>query len=160
MPERSKDFIRVIKKANGYQSLHETILAEDGSPVEVQIRTSKMHYIAEYGFAAHWKYKESGAASDSLAGDEWHDREVQYKKWLMSYGLGVHDKKVRPVGSPPTDNSLKSLGAAFLDPASPTPVSPSSKATLSSRPFPSGPDADAHTIASSSSSQHPGRLSL
>ena len=55
MPDRSKDFIRDIKKLNGYQSLHETILvdADAGSvPIEVQIRTSKMHYIAEYGFAA------------------------------------------------------------------------------------------------------------
>uniref|UniRef100_A0A7R9VEP8 RelA/SpoT domain-containing protein n=1 Tax=Chlamydomonas euryale TaxID=1486919 RepID=A0A7R9VEP8_9CHLO len=110
MPERSKDFVRVIKKANGYQSLHETIYGEAGMPVEVQIRTHKMHYIAEYGFAAHWKYKEN-LDND----DKWMDKEVQYKKWLMSYKLGFHDKKVRPSGSSPTDGSLKSLGAHLLD---------------------------------------------
>lgn len=110
MPERSKDFIKVIKKANGYQSLHETIYGESDMPIEVQIRTHKMHYIAEYGFAAHWKYKEN-LNND----DEWLDKEVQYKKWLMNYKLGVHDKKVRPSGSPPTDSSLKSLGAHYLD---------------------------------------------
>ncbi|GAX83616.1 hypothetical protein CEUSTIGMA_g11040.t1 [Chlamydomonas eustigma] len=113
MPERSKDFIRVTKKANGYQSLHETIYGEEEQPIEVQIRTSKMHYIAEYGFAAHWKYKESSSSTD-----DWLDKEIQYKKWLMSYGLGIHDKKIRPVGSPPTDSSLKSLGAAYLEPSS------------------------------------------
>lgn len=79
-------------------------------PVEVQIRTHKMHYIAEYGFAAHWKYKEK--LSDE---DEWLDKEVQYKKWLTNYKLGVHDKKIRPSGSPPTDSSLKSLGVHLLD---------------------------------------------
>ncbi|KAG1675682.1 hypothetical protein FOA52_002391 [Chlamydomonas sp. UWO 241] len=110
MPQRSKDFIRVIKKANGYQSLHETIYGECDTPVEVQIRTSKMHYIAEYGFAAHWKYKEN---LDN--GDKWFDKEVQYKKWLMNYKLGFHDKKIRPSGSSPTDGSLKSLGAHLLD---------------------------------------------
>lgn len=110
MPERSKDFIRVIKKANGYQSLHETIYGECGMPVEVQIRTHKMHYIAEYGFAAHWKYKEN--LNDD---DKWMDKEVQFKKWLMNYKIGVHDKKVRPSGAEPTDGSLKSLGAHLLD---------------------------------------------
>ncbi|GFR45575.1 hypothetical protein Agub_g6969 [Astrephomene gubernaculifera] len=110
MPSRSKDFIKDIKKPNGYQSLHETLYGEGDNPIEVQIRTHKMHYIAEYGFAAHWKYKES-LDSD----DEWLEKETQYKRWLTQYKLGVHDQKVRPQGSPPTDSSLKSLGVAFLD---------------------------------------------
>ncbi|KXZ51474.1 hypothetical protein GPECTOR_12g437 [Gonium pectorale] len=110
MPERSKDFIKDIKKPNGYQSLHETVYGEGGVPVEVQIRTHKMHYIAEYGFAAHWKYKEKLDSED-----QWLEKETQYKRWLTHYKLGVHDKKVRPHGSPPTDSSLTSLGVAYLD---------------------------------------------
>lgn len=64
----------------------------------------------EYGFAAHWKYKEKLDSED-----EWLDKETQYKRWLTNYKLALHDKKVRPSGSPPTDSSLKSLGVAYLD---------------------------------------------
>lgn len=67
-------------------------------------------YIAEYGFAAHWKYKEK--LSDE---DEWLDKEVQYKKWLTNYKLGIRDMKVRPSGAPPQDCALKSLGMHLLD---------------------------------------------
>lgn len=111
VPGRYKDYIRHPKETNGYQSLHDTVVVEDGMPVEVQLRTHKMHYIAEYGFAAHWKYKEK---LDSEA--EWLEKQVHYQKWLTTYKLGVYDKKVRPSGSPPTDSSLKSLGLHRLQP--------------------------------------------
>ncbi|MEW5308818.1 MAG: hypothetical protein WDW38_000748 [Sanguina aurantia] len=114
MPDRSKDFIKGIRKPNGYQSLHETVFGEGGRPMEVQIRTHKMHYIAEYGFAAHWKYKEKLDSED-----QWLDKETQYKRWLTTHKLGVYDRKIRPNGSPPTDSSLKSLGVAFLGDDSP-----------------------------------------
>ncbi|MEA5096974.1 MAG: bifunctional (p)ppGpp synthetase/guanosine-3',5'-bis(diphosphate) 3'-pyrophosphohydrolase [Burkholderiaceae bacterium] len=98
-------------KANGYQSLHTIVISEEGLPLEVQIRTTEMHHFAEYGVAAHWRYKESGGSN---ASDEHeYDEKIAWLRQLLAWQTEVADAVAGPEGKP---NELGGqLKAAGLD---------------------------------------------
>ena len=73
---RFKDYIGT-PKPNGYQSLHTTVMGTDAIPFEVQIRTKEMHEVAEYGVAAHWKYKQGGQGAGTEGKYEWVRRLLE-----------------------------------------------------------------------------------
>ena len=76
IPGRFKDYI-AMPKPNMYQSLHTTLISDTGQPFEVQIRTFEMHKTAEFGIAAHWKYKEEGGSESKAT-----ENEMTKMKWL------------------------------------------------------------------------------
>ncbi len=96
VPGRFKDYIST-PKPNMYQSVHTTVIGSEGIPFEVQIRTWEMHYTAEYGIAAHWKYKMGDSGSAVRTGDEdkfaWVRRllETQQESDATDF---VHDLKI------------------------------------------------------------------
>jgi len=86
LPMRFKDYIAVPKQ-NMYQSLHTTLLGTDGIPFEVQIRTFEMHRTAEYGIAAHWKYKDGTAGQTNL------DKKLTWLRELMEWQNDMKDSR-------------------------------------------------------------------
>ncbi len=86
LPGKIKDYI-AVPKPNMYQSLHTTLMSEHGFPFEVQIRTREMHEAAEYGIAAHWKYKERREDSSDL------DNKLNWLRQIMDWQSEVKDAK-------------------------------------------------------------------
>jgi len=86
IPNRFKDYIS-MPKPNMYQSLHTTVVGDNGMPFEVQIRTYEMHRIAEYGIAAHWRYKEGKHAADGL------DNKLYWLRQILDWQNDTRDSE-------------------------------------------------------------------
>ena len=89
---RFKDYIGT-PKPNGYQSLHTTVMGNEGIPFEVQIRNTEMHEIAEYGVAAHWKYKQNGQGAGTEGKYEWVRRLLENQEGADAEEF-IHSLKV------------------------------------------------------------------
>ena len=89
IPGRFKDYI-AMPKPNMYQSLHTTLIGSNGQPFEIQIRTYEMHRTAEYGIAAHWKYKESGSGTIA-AGDE--EAKLSWLRQILEWQRDMSDNR-------------------------------------------------------------------
>ena len=120
---RFKDYI-AMPKFNLYQSLHTTVIGPDGKPLEVQMRTEEMHQRAEFGIAAHWRYKE-GISDDDLP---WmadlrflQDEYADPNEFLASLKLDLYQDEVF-VLTPGGD--VKTLPAGRLRSTSPIPSTP------------------------------------
>lgn len=90
IPKEFDDYIS-RPKPNGYQSLHTVVTAEDGRPLEVQIRTQEMHNFAEHGIAAHWRYKEEGGSN--FKGQK-YDEKIAWLRQLLAWKTDVADAVV------------------------------------------------------------------
>lgn len=124
IPGRFKDYIG-LPKANRYQSLHTAVIGEQGRPIEVQIRTMEMHRVAEYGIAAHWKYKETGNSNTKVNAEdekftwlrqllEWQSELKDAQEYLSDVKDNLFDEEVY-VFSPRGDVFALSHGATPVD---------------------------------------------
>ena len=89
IPGRFKDYIG-LPKPNRYQSLHTGVIGITGRPVEVQIRTLQMHHVAEYGIAAHWKYKETGYSNTNVTTE---DEKFTWLRQLLEWQSDLKDDR-------------------------------------------------------------------
>ncbi|MFR7989883.1 MAG: RelA/SpoT family protein [Anaerovoracaceae bacterium] len=127
IPGRFKDYI-AMPKPNMYQSLHTTVLGDNGEPFEIQIRTYEMHRVAEYGIAAHWKYKEGKTKGDQNNEEmklawvrqtlEWQKELNDPKEFMETLKMDLFSSQVfvftpkgevidLPAGSTPLDFAFK-----------------------------------------------------
>ena len=89
IPGRFKDYI-AMPKPNMYQSLHTTLMGPSGQPFEIQIRTEEMHKTAEYGIAAHWKYKEGSDAAKSMESQE---AKLNWLRQILEWQRDMSDNR-------------------------------------------------------------------
>ncbi len=90
VPGRFKDYI-AMPKANMYQSLHTTLMSPVGQPFEIQIRTQEMHKTAEYGIAAHWKYKESNDGQKNVKAQE--EEKLSWLRQILEWQRDMSDNR-------------------------------------------------------------------
>jgi len=111
-PDEFDDYI-ARPKPNGYQSLHTVVLADDNRGFEVQIRTKDMHYFAEYGVAAHWRYKEEGGSN--FAGQE-YDEKISWLRQLLAWKSDITETVVGDDDSQNTQREwVEKLKSTTLD---------------------------------------------
>ena len=90
VPGRFKDYI-AMPKPNMYQSLHTTLMSTVGQPFEIQIRTKEMHKTAEYGIAAHWKYKESNDGKKNIKAQE--EEKLNWLRQILDWQKDMSDNR-------------------------------------------------------------------
>ncbi len=134
VPGRFKDFI-AVPKSNMYQSIHTTVIGDGGIPFEIQIRTEEMHKVAEYGIAAHWKYKEGIDQDKEELKLSWLRQSLEWQKdldnpteFLEALKMDLFENQVfvltpkgtameLPAGATPLDFAFKvhsEVGAKFI----------------------------------------------